>query len=95
MEIKSSELPFQTETITLPDENNLFVIVGANNSGKSTFLREVVKSFPDISYRVDVNRTVLKGEGAQDKNYERDFTAYVNNFRDQKDDNTEKGLQTL
>ncbi len=83
MEIKSTEFQFQTETITLPEANNLFVFVGANNSGKSTFLREIVKSFPGISYRVDVNRTVLRGEGAQDKNYQNNLNSYVSSCIEQ------------
>lgn len=52
MDIRSSENQFPAPSMTLPDEANFFVIVGGNNSGKSTFLREVVKTFGDSAFRV-------------------------------------------
>lgn len=95
MEISSSEKQFETSPIILPDDKTFFVIVGGNNSGKSTFLREVVKSIGDNAYRIDVNRTILKGEGSQDKNYERNFPNFIRNYKDFSDDNSEKGINTL
>lgn len=77
MEINSSEGQFTEHTINLSDNKNLFVIVGGNNSGKSTFLREVVKTIGASAYRIDVNRTVLTGEGSQNKDYLRDVVHYL------------------
>lgn len=95
MEIKNSESQFQSEQIVLPDEKNFIVIVGGNNSGKSTFLREVVKSVGTVAYRVDVNRTILTGEGSQNKDYLRSIEQYQRNYRNLTDDNTDKSLQSL
>jgi ABC-type branched-subunit amino acid transport system ATPase component len=94
MEIRSNEGQFQGHTISLSD-NNFIVLVGSNNSGKSTLLREVVKTFPAEALRVDVNRTVLRGEGPQEPNYASNLNGYLNGFRQQNDDNTEKNLHTL
>jgi len=94
MEIKSFEDQFRDNLIALPDQD-FYVIVGANNSGKSTFLREVAKTHKNIAYRVDVNRTILRGEGSQDKSYERNISSYLSTHQNQKDDNAQPTLQAL
>lgn len=94
MEIGSSEGQLRDTPTVLPNQN-LYVIVGGNNSGKSTFLREVMKTFPNEAYRVDVNRTILMGEGAQNKGYLNNIPSYMNDYRGQTDDNTQKNTQTL
>ncbi|MDB5198926.1 MAG: hypothetical protein JWO92_889 [Chitinophagaceae bacterium] len=95
IEIKSSEGQFQNPTLSLPSKKDLIVIVGGNNSGKSTFLREVVKTIGETAYRIDVNRTILRGEGAQNKGYYNSFNSYVNEYRANSDDNSQKEIQTL
>ena len=95
MNINSSEDQLLDSPTVLRDDRNFFVLVGSNNSGKSTFLREIVKTLGEVSYRVDVNRTILKGEGSMDKNYEQNFKGYLHGFRSGKDDNFEKSIQTL
>lgn len=95
MDIGDQENQFETAPITLSDDQNLIIIVGGNNSGKSTFLRCVSKSFQDNSYRVDVNRTILKGEGAQNKDYRNSYDAYLNQITGSKTDNFEKRIQIL
>ena len=80
--------------ISLPDKRNFFVLVRGNNSGKSTILRAINKSGSD-SYLIDVNRTTLEGEGAPDDNYEKDYGAYVNQFRNYEDDNRKKPMKVL
>ena len=63
MEILDKEEQFQINPITLPDNKNFFVIVGRNNSGKSTLLRAIIKNQEEgSSYLVNVNRTVLTGD---------------------------------
>jgi len=94
MEIQDKENQFET-AINLPDDKYFFVIVGANNSGKSTFLRSITKSFTSDSYRIDVNRTIIKGEGSHDENYFRNLTTYESQYRNFMDDNGEKPLQVL
>jgi predicted ATP-dependent endonuclease of OLD family len=94
MQINSSEDQLLHSPTELPDRN-FYVIVGGNNSGKTTFLREIVKTFPEASYRIDVNRTLLKGEGAQDKGYIDATTNRLSRSRGRNDDNTEREIQTL
>jgi predicted ATP-dependent endonuclease of OLD family len=86
---------FELNPINLPDEKCFFVIVGANNSGKSTFLRSVVNAYPNDAFRVDINRTVLNGEGSMDKNYQNNFESYRQQTNRAVDDNTQKPLQIL
>jgi predicted ATP-dependent endonuclease of OLD family len=95
MEINSSENQFARAPIQLPDDKHFFVIVGGNNSGKSTFLREVAKTFQRQSYRIDVNRTILRGEGAQQQNYEQNRVNWNNTLLSAQDDNFQKDTQTL
>lgn len=95
MDINDSENQFETNPINLPDEKNLIVIVGGNNSGKSTLLRSIVKTFGADAYRIDVNRTILKGEGAQNKGYLESYNSYANQLKDTDTDNFEKNIQTL
>ncbi len=95
MEIIGKEYQFK-ENISLPDDKNLFVFVGANNSGKSTILREIIKDLPTGSgYRVDVNRTIVEGEGSQNKGYYDSVPSYFQNLQRQTDDNTRKNFQIL
>ncbi len=93
MQIQDNQDQFENNTIDLPD-NNFFVIVGGNNSGKSTFLRAVSRTLPN-SALVNVNRTVLGGEGALDKNYQRNYPAYTQNLKNSADDNIRPDTQTL
>ncbi len=59
MDITDHEAQFETNPTILPDDKNVLVIVGGNNSVKSTFLRSVTKPLGVDAYRVDVNRTIL------------------------------------
>jgi predicted ATP-dependent endonuclease of OLD family len=93
MQIQNNQGQFETDTIDLPD-NNFFVIVGGNNSGKSTVLRSVSRTLPD-SVLVNVNRTILGGEGALDKGYQQNYNAYAQNLKNSTDDNTRPQTQTL
>jgi predicted ATP-dependent endonuclease of OLD family len=95
MNINDSENQFATNPLSLPDDKNLIIIVGGNNSGKSTLLRSIVKTFGADAYRVDVNRTILKGEGAQNKSYLENYNGYASQFNDTDTDNFEKNIQTL
>lgn len=95
MEIKDQESQFEIDPISAADDKHFFVIVGANNAGKSTLLRSIHKTKMATSYMVDVNRTILRGEGAIDKNYQNSYNAYRENFRNSSDDNSEKSMQTL
>lgn len=95
MEIKDQENQFEIDPITVSDDKLFFVIVGANNSGKSTLLRSIHKTKIATSYMVDVNRTILRGEGAIDKSYQSNYNAYIENFRNVSDDNSEKSIQSL
>lgn len=95
MEIEDKENQFENHPIELPEGEHFFVIVGGNNSGKSTLLRSVIKTFRENSHMVDVNRTILKGEGAQNKSYLDNMSSYLNQFKGFMDDNSEKPLQVL
>jgi predicted ATP-dependent endonuclease of OLD family len=94
MEIQDKENQFET-AINLPDDKYFFVIVGGNNSGKTTILRSITKTFVSDSYRIDVNRTVIKGEGGYDRDYFRNVSIYENQYRAFDDDNGEKPLRVL
>lgn len=95
MIIEDKENQFENPSIEFPEDKHFIVIVGGNNSGKSTLLRSVIKTFRENSYMVDVNRTILKGEGAQIKSYLNNLSSYLNQFREFTDDNSEKPLQVL
>jgi len=95
MEIEDKEEQFEKSTIKLPKNKHFFVVVGGNNSGKSTFLRSVIKTYGKNSYMVDVNRTLLKGEGAQNKGYLDNLGSYLDRARNVADDNSEKPIQIL
>lgn len=96
MEIQDKENQFKITPIILPNEGNFFVIVGANNSGKSTFLRTVIKNTgKESAYLVNVNRTVLTGEGSIDKNYQKNYAGYVNAVLQKEDDNYTRATQPL
>jgi ABC-type cobalamin/Fe3+-siderophores transport system ATPase subunit len=59
MIIEDKEKQFENGNIELPEDKNFFVIVGANNSGKSTFLRSIIKTDrKEKSYLVTVNRNI-------------------------------------
>ncbi len=94
MEIQDIENQFDTN-INLPNNKNFFIIVGGNNSGKSTFLRSVYKGHKLDAYMVNVNRTVLDGEGSLDKNYSRNIPSFQNQTQNNSDDNWKKPFQTL
>jgi predicted ATP-dependent endonuclease of OLD family len=94
MEITDDEKQFESP-ITLPENENFFVIVGANNSGKTTLLRSITKTKFASSYMVSVNRTVLRGEGAIDKIYQGNYIGFLEDARRHSDDNTEKRTQAL
>lgn len=95
MLIKEHQKQFGNKSIVLPADKNFFVIVGANNSGKSTFLREVIKTNNEDSYLVSVNRTSLTGEGALDKNYTKNMSSYLAKLVQQEDDNQISQTQPL
>jgi len=92
--MRISDPQFYQSTISLPDNRNFFVLVGGNNSGKSTILRAIMRSSSD-SYLIDVNRTVLEGEGAPQEGYEKDYGAYINQVRSYDDDNKKKPIKVL
>ena len=63
MDIGDSEQQFREEIITFPDEQSFVVIVGQNNSGKSTILRSILRQVGVVeAFRIDVNRTSLQGK---------------------------------
>ena len=96
MQIEDKENQFANQNISLPEEQNFFVIVGANNSGKSTFLRSVVKTDTKAnSYLVTVNRTVLTGEGSIREDYLRNIPGLNNQLLQQQDDNVTRQRQPL
>jgi len=96
MIIEDKENQFANNQITLPEEQNFFVVVGANNSGKSTLLRSIIKTTrKENSYLVTVNRTVLTGEGSIREDYKKNFTSYTNEVLSQADDNTRPKMQPL
>jgi len=96
MEIQDKESQFLANPIVLPDDKNFFVIVGGNNSGKSTFLRTIIKNQgKDQSYLVNVNRTVLTGEGSTQKNYQENYLNLLNNVMNRFDDNYQRETQPL
>lgn len=96
MEIQDKEMQFQTNPIVLPEGKNFFVIVGANNSGKSTFLRAVTKNDKkDHSYLVNVNRTVLTGEGAIRKDYQDDYPRRIVRAVGRTNDNYQRETEPL
>lgn len=94
MNINDKERQFAVNPITLSDDKNLFVIVGGNNSGKSTFLRAVTSSLPN-SFSVVVNRTILVGEGPLDKNYQKNLDSYLNQTKEALDDNYQRQTRAL
>jgi predicted ATPase len=95
MEIVDKEMQFQTDPIVLPN-GNFFVIVGGNNSGKSTLLRTIVKNQgKDLSYLVNVNRTRLTGEGAARKDYQNEYVGRLNRVMNEFDDNYERATEPL
>lgn len=95
MKILDKEAQFETSDIDLPEDKVFFVVVGANNSGKSTFLRSIHKTYRENSYLVNVNRTVLKGEGALQKDYQKNYSTFQNASQKNADDNVEKPFQVL
>lgn len=96
MIINDKENQFANGDINLPEDKNFFVVVGANNSGKSTLLRSIVKTFgKDNSYLVTVNRTVLTGEGSIREDYTRNLVAFKNQLIKQEDDNNIRQTQPL
>ncbi len=96
MEILDKEEQFQINPITLPDNKNFFVIVGRNNSGKSTLLRAIIKNQEEgSSYLVNVNRTVLTGEGPPLKNYKDSYNDLTNIAASRDNDNYLRETQPL
>lgn len=96
MEIQDKEKQFQTDPLSLPEDKDFFVIVGGNNSGKSTLLRTIVKNRgKDTAYLVNVNRTVLTGEGSTRKDYQTDYQNKVNRLMDKIDDNYHRETEPL
>lgn len=95
MNITDHEDQFESNPTILPDDKNVLIIVGGNNSGKSTFLRSITKTLGGDAYRVDVNRTILKGEGAQNKSYVDNYQGYFSQLQSSDTDNFEKSIQTL
>ena len=97
MHIQDKENQFSTKNISIPDDQNFIILVGGNNSGKSTFLRTVIKTIgTGESYHVSVNRTVLTGEAPMKReDYERDHEMYTQQMLRQKDDNNHRLTQPL
>lgn len=96
MEINDSENQFLEEHITIPDDQTFVVIVGQNNSGKSTFLRSILKTVGiGTAFRIDVNRTALQGEGALDPNYGSNYPSYLNSIASAASDNLQRPVQVL
>ncbi|MBI1326199.1 MAG: AAA family ATPase [Alphaproteobacteria bacterium] len=95
MNITDTEKQFEKNPLAFPDNKNFFVIVGSNNSGKSTLLRAINKTYEPDSYLVSVNRTILKGEGPLDKNYQNNYRGYTAGLRRAEDDNFEKSIYAL
>ncbi|MGE3771275.1 MAG: ATP-dependent endonuclease [Bdellovibrionales bacterium] len=95
MRINDRESQFEGGDIEIPDDKNMFVFVGSNNSGKSTFLRSIGKTFGPTCYIVNVNRTILAGEGAQDRGYLKSYNNYVNQALGAQDDNMQRPMQAL
>lgn len=96
MIIENKENQFSNANITLPDEQNFFVFVGANNSGKSTLLRSIVKTDrKDNSYLVTVNRTVLTGEGSIKEDYRKNIPSFTSQTLQETDDNFRPRMQPL
>ena len=96
MDILDKEKQFQDDPIVLPDDKNLIVIVGGNNSGKSTLLRAIIKNQgKTLSYLVNVNRTVLTGEGSPRKDYQNDYTNRANRVMSKEDDNYQRETEPL
>lgn len=80
---------------TLLGEGNFKVIVGENNSGKSTLLRFICKGRQDAHF-VNVNRAVITGEGSLNKDYINNKVGFSAQVKDALDDNVEgKNLQIL
>src|SRR5690349_15672862 len=94
MTVKDEENQLESGNLELPD-NNFYIFVGANNSGKSTILRSIHKSRFATSYMISVNRTILKGEGAINKGYQQGYISFMKDTQNAQDDNTETRLQTL
>jgi len=95
MIIKDYEKQFSQQEIEFDDGKSFIILVGANNSGKSTVLRSISKEYSKEAFVVDVNRTILKGEGPQDKGYLKSVPSYVTQSINQSDDNTVRNTQTL
>lgn len=96
MEIDDFENQFLEEHITIPDDRTFVVIVGQNNSGKSTFLRYILRTVGvQTAFRIDVNRTALQGEGALDPNYGRNLPSYLDSIVNAASDNLQRPVQVL
>ena len=95
MQIADKEAQFHTDPIVLPD-SNFFVVVGGNNSGKSTLLRTIIKNQgKELSYLVNVNRTVLTGEGSTRKDYQNSYPSIIQRVMNQVDDNYQRATEPL
>lgn len=96
MQINDFEEQFKNNPTILSSQGNLHVIVGGNNSGKSTILRSIIKTeTKEKSYLVNVNRTVLTGEGSMNKNYQENYSGYLTNVLTKNDDNFQRQTQPL
>lgn len=95
MVIEDKEKQFGNKSIVLPEDRNFFIIVGANNSGKSTFLRSITKTFSSNSHLVTVNRTILTGEGSIKEDYRKNLPNFNARFLQHEDDNTARQNQPL
>lgn len=94
MIINNIDEQFRENSIEL-DDSKLTIFVGENNSGKSTILRSIHRSRQD-SYFVNVNRTVLTGEGSLNKDYLTNTGSYLSQLRSAPDDNVlNKNIQVL
>lgn len=75
-------------------DSNLIVLVGANNSGKTTVLRSICAD--RSSYFVNTHRIRLTGgDKAYDAVYKKNILAYTDQLRNAADDNSDKQIQVL
>ena len=75
--------------------SNFTVLVGENNSGKSTLLRYMCRNNPN-AHLININRTVITGEGATNKDYVNNIQGYSAQIKDATDDNVlNKNIQVL
>lgn len=81
------------EEIDIPDQG-LVVLVGGNNSGKSTILRSIDNSMPDCAF-VRCNRLFIFPEKSLDKGSLENNKNYRNNMKSAQSDNVEQRIDVL